>query len=80
MCSAMRKDLILQGFEDCKKTVHLLKESVKKFKPYDTGKIYSPDELEYLEDGKIRISHKLSSTVGEAIAGANYNGRAFSDQ
>jgi len=64
MCSPMRKDLILQEFEDCKKTTRLLKESVKKFKPYDTEKIYSPDELEYYDS----LSYRFEKSVELILA------------
>lgn len=64
MCSAMQKSLILQEFEDCKKTVHLLKESVKKFKPYNTDKIYSPDELEYYDS----LSYRFEKSVELMLA------------
>ncbi|MFH1096613.1 MAG: hypothetical protein V1749_03830 [Candidatus Desantisbacteria bacterium] len=51
----MQKELILQEFENCKKAVILLKASIKKFKPYKTGKIYTADELEYYDSLSFRF-------------------------
>lgn len=51
----MQKELILQEFEDLKKAVMLLKASIKKFRPYKAGKIYTPDELEYYDSLSFRF-------------------------
>ena len=45
----MQKDLILREFEDLKSAVNLLKASVKKYIPYNSEKIYAPNELEYYD-------------------------------
>lgn len=51
----MQSDLIFQEFEDIKKAVVLLKSSIKKFKPYNANKIYTPDELEYYDSLSFRF-------------------------
>lgn len=55
----MQKDLILIEFEDLKKVVNLLKASVNKFVPYDTQKIYTPDELEYYDSLSFRFEKSI---------------------
>ncbi|MEW6684733.1 MAG: hypothetical protein AB1393_00820 [Candidatus Edwardsbacteria bacterium] len=45
----MQKDLILQEFENLRKAIILLRVSIKRYKPYRTGKIYTSDELEYYD-------------------------------
>lgn len=44
----MHRESILEGYEDLKKETGLLKASVRKYrkKPYEVGKIYTPNELE----------------------------------
>lgn len=51
----MQKHLIFDEFKDLKKVVNLLHASVKKFKPYKTKKIYTPDELEYYDSLSFRF-------------------------
>ncbi len=51
----MQKDLISQEFEDLKRAIMLLQASVKKFKPYKTKKIYTPNELEYYDSLSFRF-------------------------
>ena len=55
----MQKDLILQEFEDLKRTLMLLRASIKKFKPYKTRKIYTPDELEYYDSLSFRFEKSV---------------------
>lgn len=55
----MQKDLILREFEDTKKAVSLLKISVKKFIPYDSARIYTPDELEYFDSLSFRFEKSV---------------------
>lgn len=57
----MQKDLILQEFEDLKGAVILLNGSIKKFKPYKTRKIYTPDELEYYDSLSFRFGKASNS-------------------
>ncbi len=51
----MPKKLISQHFEEVKKTKVLLEASVKKYIPFDTGRIYTPDELEYYDSLAFRF-------------------------
>ena len=55
----MQKDLILQEYGDLKKAVLLLKASIKKFKPYKVGKIYTPKELEYYDSLSFRFEKSV---------------------
>mgnify|MGYP001574555440 CR=1 FL=1 len=55
----MQRELILQEFEDVKKSIALLKTSVKKFKSYDAKKIYTPDELEPYDSLSFRFEKSL---------------------
>jgi hypothetical protein len=55
----MQKDLILQEFEDLKKAIVLLKASIRKFRPYKTKKIYTPDELEYYDSLTFRFEKSV---------------------
>ncbi len=55
----MQNDLILQEFEDFKRALMLLQASVKKFKPYKTRKIYTPDELEYYDSLSFRFEKSV---------------------
>jgi uncharacterized protein YlaI len=59
----MQKDLILQEFEDLKRTLMLLRASIKKFKPYKTRKIYTPDELEYYDSLSFRFEKSVELTL-----------------
>lgn len=59
----MQKDLILIEFEDLKKVVNLLKASVNKFVPYDTQKIYTPDELEYYDSLSFRFEKSIELSL-----------------
>jgi uncharacterized protein YlaI len=51
----MQKDLICQEFKDLKRGIMLLQASIKKFKPYRTQKVYTPDELEYYDSLSFRF-------------------------
>ncbi len=55
----MQKNLLLQEFEDLKRAVILLKESVKKFNPYKIEKKYTPDELEYYDSLSFRFEKSV---------------------
>lgn len=55
----MQNDLIFQEFEEINKAVILLKASIKKFKPYKTNKIYTPDELEYYDSLSFRFEKSV---------------------
>lgn len=59
----MQKDLILQEFEDLKRILMLLQASIKKFKPYKTRKIYTPDELEYYDSLSFRFEKSVELTL-----------------
>ncbi len=59
----MQKDLILQGYNDLKKAMMLLKASVKKFSPYKVGKIYTPKELEYYDSLSFRFEKSVELTL-----------------
>ncbi len=59
----MQKDLILQELEDFKRTIALLRASIKKFKPYKTRKIYTPDELEYYDSLSFRFEKSVELTL-----------------
>lgn len=59
----MQKKLILIEFEDLKKVVILLKASVDKFVPYDTQKIYTPDELECYDSLSFRFEKSIELTL-----------------
>jgi len=51
----MQSVLILKEYDDLKKTMDLLSSSVKKFRPYSAGKIYTPVELEYYDSFAFRF-------------------------
>ncbi|MBU1122029.1 MAG: hypothetical protein ABIH71_00615 [Candidatus Omnitrophota bacterium] len=51
----MQKELLLKEFDDLKKAIFLLDSSVEKFKPYELGKIYTPQELEYYDSLSFRF-------------------------
>ncbi|MBI4680820.1 MAG: hypothetical protein HY753_06375 [Nitrospirae bacterium] len=51
----MQKNLIFQELEDLEKAVMLLEASIKKFTPYKSRKIYTPDELEYYDSLSFRF-------------------------
>lgn len=55
----MQKNLILREFEDLKKSVDLLKASVRKFIPYDPKVTYSPEELEYYDSLAFRFGKSV---------------------
>ena len=55
----MQKNLLLQEFEDLKRAIILLKESIKKFNPYKTEKKYTPDELEYYDSLSFRFEKSV---------------------
>jgi len=55
----MQKNLLLQEFEDLKRAIILLKESIKKFHPYKTEKKYTPDELEYYDSLSFRFEKSV---------------------
>ena len=55
----MQKDLILREFEDLKSAVNLLKASVKKYVPYNSEKIYAPNELEYYDSFSFRFEKTI---------------------
>lgn len=55
----MHKNLMLQEYDDLKKAAELLGASVEKFKPFNTGKIYTPEELEYYDS----LSFRFEKTV-----------------
>lgn len=55
----MQKNLLLQEFEDLKRAISLLKESIKKFNPYNTEKKYTPDELEYYDSLSFRFEKSV---------------------
>lgn len=55
----MQKNLIYQEFEEVEKAVTLLQASVKKFKPYKKGKLYSADELEYYDSLAFRFEKSV---------------------
>ena len=59
----MQKDLILQELEDLKRTIALFRASIKKFKPYKTRKIYTPDELEYYDSLSFRFEKSVELTL-----------------
>ena len=59
----MQKELIYQEFEDLKRAIMLLQASVKKFKPYKTKKIYTPDELEYYDSLSFRFEKAVELTL-----------------
>jgi hypothetical protein len=51
----MQSELILREFNDLKKAAYLLESSIRKFKPYAVGKIYTPVELEYYDSLAFRF-------------------------
>ncbi len=55
----MQKNLLLQEFEDLKRAITLLKESIKKFNPYKVEKKYIPDELEYYDSLSFRFEKSV---------------------
>lgn len=55
----MQKDLISREFEDLKSAVNLLKASVKKYIPYNSEKIYAPNELECYDS----LSFRFEKTI-----------------
>ena len=55
----MQKNLLLQEFEDLKRAIILLKESIKKFNSYKTEKKYTPDELEYYDSLSFRFEKRV---------------------
>ena len=55
----MQKNLLLQGFEDLKKSVDLLKASSGKYIQYDSERIYSPEELEYYDSLAFRFGKSV---------------------
>ena len=55
----MQKDLILREFEDIKSAVNLLKASVGKYIPYNSEKIYAPNELECYDS----LSFRFEKTI-----------------
>lgn len=59
----MQNDLICKEYEDLKKTVSLLKASVKKYKPYRADNIYTPDELEYYDSLSFRFEKSVELTL-----------------
>ena len=59
----MQKDLILQEYEDLERAIMLLQSSIKKFKPYKTRKIYTPDELEYYDSLSFRFEKGVELTL-----------------
>ena len=59
----MQKDLILQEYEDLERAIMLLQSSIKKFKPYKTRKIYTPDELEYYNSLSFRFEKGVELTL-----------------
>lgn len=59
----MQKNLILQEFEDLKRAIILLKASIKKFKPYQTKKVYTPAELEYYDSLSFRFEKSVELTL-----------------
>lgn len=59
----MQKDLILNHFNDVKKTKTLLQASVKKYIPYDAEHIYTPDELEYYDSLSFRFEKCVEMVI-----------------
>ena len=59
----VQKDLIFQEIKDLKRAIMLLQFSVKKFKPYKTWKIYTPDELEYYDSLSFRFEKGVELTL-----------------
>lgn len=55
----MQKKLILKDFEELKRALTLLQSSTKKYVPYDSKKIYSPDELEYYDSLSFRFEKSV---------------------
>lgn len=55
----MQKNLIYHEFEEVEKAVKLLQTSVKKFKPYKKGKLYTADELEYYDSLAFRFEKSI---------------------
>jgi hypothetical protein len=51
----VQNDLILKEYNDLKKSMYLLSSSIRKFKPYTVGKIYTPVELEYYDSLAFRF-------------------------
>lgn len=59
----MQKELILREFEDLRKALALLGASANKFIPYDTSKIYAPDELEYYDSLSFRFEKGVETIL-----------------
>lgn len=59
----MQKDLISNLFSDVEKTKSLLEASIKKYVPYDTEHIYTPDELEYYDSLSFRFEKCVEITI-----------------
>lgn len=59
----MEKDLIFKQFSDVKKTRDLLHSSTNKYEPYDTGHIYTADELEYYDSLSYRFEKCVELTL-----------------
>lgn len=55
----MQRDLISQELRELEKSIILLKALIKKFKPYKTRKIYTPDELEYYDSLSFRFEKSV---------------------
>ena len=59
----MQKDLISNLFNDVEKMKSLLKASIKKYIPYNTEHIYTPDELEYYDSLSFRFEKCVEITI-----------------
>lgn len=59
----MQKDLISNQLSDVEKTKTLLKSSIKKYAPYDSEHIYTPDELEYYDSLAFRFEKCVEITI-----------------
>ncbi len=55
--------MIYQELEEVDRAVKLLQASVKKFKPYKKGKLYSADELEYYDSLAFRFEKSVELTL-----------------
>lgn len=55
--------MILHEFEDLKKALNLLKASTQKFLTYNTGKTYTPGELEYYDSLSFRFEKSVELTL-----------------